>query len=48
MVDILVKQLRCSVRAEVKESNLASIRIAESVGMVLVDRKDGVLYFSKS
>lgn len=44
-VGLLAERLDGPLRAEVKEGNVASQRIAESVGMGLTRRKDGVLYY---
>ena len=47
MVALLLHQLNESVRAEVKVGNVASIRLAEQVGLVLEREEDGVRYYRK-
>lgn len=47
MVNLAVNKLAAPVCAEVKEGNLASIRVAEQVGMRLRYKKGGVLYYEK-
>jgi len=47
MVSLLVEQVEGPIHAEVKVENLASIKIAQKVGMKLDDTKDGVMYFSR-
>ena len=47
MVYLLANKLKTPIRAEVKESNIASIKIAKFIGMTFDFKKDGILYFSK-
>ena len=47
MVYLLANALKTPIRAEVKESNIASIKIAKFIGMTLDFNEDGILYFSK-
>ncbi len=47
-VSALVSQITGPISAEIKLGNEASIRIAEHVHMLLIDEKDGVLYYYKS
>jgi RimJ/RimL family protein N-acetyltransferase len=48
MVLLLANEIKSSIRAEVKVGNEASKRIAEYVGMKLVEEKDGVQYFQRT
>jgi RimJ/RimL family protein N-acetyltransferase len=48
MVARLLDVLGGPVRAEVKKDNIASIKIAQAVGMALDRRDEGYLYFSKN
>lgn len=47
MVALLVNQIDGPVSAEVKARNQASVRIAEKLGMVLIQEKDGVMVFRR-
>lgn len=47
MVSLLANELKTPIRAEVKESNIASIKIAKFIGMTLNFKNNGILYFSK-
>ena len=47
MVSLIVEQITEPIRAEIKVGNLASIKIAKTVGMQLDCIKDGVMYFSR-
>lgn len=47
MIKALAEKFGSKIRAEIKNGNLSSIRLAESVGMRLVMQKDDILYFSK-
>jgi RimJ/RimL family protein N-acetyltransferase len=47
MVAALAAQITGAIRAEVKETNSASIRVAESAGMSLEKSLDGVLHFKR-
>lgn len=48
MVFVFANSIQDAVWAEVKETNLASIRVAEYAGLVQTNRKQQVLYFSRS
>ena len=45
VVGLLADRLEGPLRAEIKEGNVASQRIAEHVGMQLLRQQDGVLYY---
>lgn len=47
MVAMLASQIEGSMRAEVRIGNVASVRIAEHVGMTLESVEDGIQYFRK-
>ena len=47
MVDLLDSQISGKKTAQVKKENLASAKIAESIGMILERETDGVLFFLK-
>ena len=47
MVALAVASLCGPFRAEVKEGNVASMSVAEHIGMTLVNKADGVLYYEK-
>ncbi len=47
MVHQFLSQLKGSVRAEIRDGNRASSRIAESVGLKLIAEKDGFKYFGR-
>ena len=47
MVDMLASQIEGPIRAEVRIGNVASVRIAEHVGMTLQIIEDGILYFRR-
>ena len=48
MVTALIGVIGSNVRAEVKRENIASVKVAESVGMKLDYEKDEVLFFKMS
>ena len=48
MVFVFANSIQDAIWAEVKETNLASIRVAEYAGLVQTNRKQQVLYFSRS
>jgi len=48
MVCELAKKIECAVRAEIKEDNLASVKIAEAAGMHLDYTKDSIMYWSRT
>ncbi len=45
MVTRLARELDCSLRVEIKEGNIASVKIAQAAGMKMNDIKDGVMYW---
>jgi RimJ/RimL family protein N-acetyltransferase len=47
MVSMLAAQIEGPIRAEVRIGNVASVRIAEHVGMTLERIEDGILYFRR-
>jgi len=47
MVAIAAERVPGPLRAEVKEGNRASARIAEAAGLRFVEVRDGVMYFSR-
>ncbi|HEY69740.1 MAG TPA: GNAT family N-acetyltransferase [Anaerolineae bacterium] len=47
MVSMLAAQIEEPIRAEVRIGNVASVRIAEHVGMALERIEDGILYFRR-
>ncbi len=47
MVALLASQIEGPIRAEVRIGNVASVRIAEHVGMTLESIEDGILYFRR-
>ena len=47
MVALLAGLIQGPIRAEIGVGNVASVRIAEKVGMVLVCTKDGIMHFRK-
>jgi RimJ/RimL family protein N-acetyltransferase len=47
MVSMLAAQIEEPIRAEVRIGNVASVRIAEHVGMTLESIEDGILYFRR-
>ena len=47
MVFLFASQISEPIRAEVKVGNIASARVAESAGMVLVENASGVLYYRR-
>ena len=48
MVRCLTELLRSPVRAEIKKDNIASVKIAESVGMRFQKEEGNILYYSLS
>lgn len=48
MVRLFAKNIQDAVWAEVKETNLASVRVAEYAGLDFSHAKDNILYFSRS
>lgn len=48
MVALLAKQISTAIRAEVKKTNVASIKVAEFAGMHLEYEENGVLHFKRS
>lgn len=48
MVALLDGKFPGPIRAEVKKGNVASVKIAESIGMKLVEESEGILIFSKT
>ena len=48
MVRMLAELLRSPVRAEIKEGNMASVKIAEFAGMRFQMKRDNVLHYSLS
>lgn len=46
MVKLLTETLNGRITAQIKKTNLSSIKIAESVGMSLKKEEDSILYFS--
>lgn len=48
MMELLVDQISGPIRAEVKAGNMASVRIAESVGMKFEKEIDNVLHFFRT
>jgi RimJ/RimL family protein N-acetyltransferase len=48
MVALLAAQIEGPIRAEVRMGNVASVRIAEHVGMTLEGNQDGILHFRKA
>lgn len=47
MVSLWASKISDEIRAEVKEGNVASVKIAESVGMELVGKSNGFLQFRR-
>ncbi len=47
MVALVAEQLDGTLFAEVKVGNIASVRVAESVGMALVKEENGVLFYKR-
>lgn len=48
MVKMLADQLEGRLTAQVKVGNTASVKIAEHCGLVLVQQREGILYFASS
>jgi RimJ/RimL family protein N-acetyltransferase len=48
MLAALLKEVRGSVRAEVKIGNIASMKMAEAAGLLLVREEQGVLHYLKT
>lgn len=48
MVRLLAESIAEPIRAEVKVGNVASIRIAEAAGMLLVREANGVLHYGRT
>jgi RimJ/RimL family protein N-acetyltransferase len=46
MVKLLVEKLQANFRAEIKKGNIASVKIAEYVGMTFKQEANGVLHYS--
>jgi RimJ/RimL family protein N-acetyltransferase len=47
MVSILANRIDGPIRAEVKENNIASIKVAEFAGMTIERNENGVLHFKR-
>lgn len=47
MVALLVQKFPGSIRAEVKAGNIASAKIAEAIGLKLIEESNGVLFYKK-
>ena len=47
LVDTLAQEKAGAIRAEVKEGNIASAKIAEHVGMCIEKQKNGVIFYKK-
>ena len=47
MVAALAESIKEPIRAEVKDGNLASIKIAKAAGMTLLREECGILHFSR-
>ena len=48
IVSKLARSIIGPIRAEVKAENIASVRIAESIGMRLISEANGVLHFERT
>ena len=48
MVAVVANQIPGTIRAEVKKGNIASVRIAEYVGMEFEREEDGVCYYKRA
>jgi RimJ/RimL family protein N-acetyltransferase len=46
MVGLAMNDISGPIRAEIKVGNIASIRIAQTVGMRAVETRDGILHFA--
>lgn len=47
MLNLASKTIDGNLMAEIKQNNIASIKIAESIGMKLTKKKNDVLYYQK-
>jgi len=47
MVRILAEIISAPIRAEIKVGNVASVRIAEASGLILVSEKNGILHYQR-
>ncbi len=47
MLNLASKTINGNLMAEIKQNNIASIKIAESIGMKLTKKKNNVLYYKK-